>query len=128
MFEIDRREFLRVSMALGALVGLEGASAVGWAEDPNSLTELTLSEAAQKIRSHQITSVELTQSFLERIKIYNPKLNAFITVMTADAMEQAKALDAEAKAGKFRGPLHGLPIALKDNIDTAGTRTTAARP
>jgi aspartyl-tRNA(Asn)/glutamyl-tRNA(Gln) amidotransferase subunit A len=126
MFEIDRREFLRVSMALGALVGLEGASAVGWAEDPNSLTELTLSEAAQKIRSHQITSVELTQSFLERIKIYNPKLNAFITVMTADAMEQAKALDAEAKAGKFRGPLHGLPIALKDNIDTAGTRTTAA--
>ncbi len=69
---------------------------------------------------------QLTEAFLDRIAIYNPKLNAFITVMRETALAQAKALDAEAKAGNFRGPLHGIPIVLKDNIDTAGTRTTAA--
>src|SRR6202034_2909377 len=56
------------------------------------------------------------------------KTNAYITVMTEEALKQAAQLDEEAKAGKFRSPLHGIPIALKDNIDTAGTRTTAASP
>ncbi len=63
---------------------------------------------------------------LERIKIYNPKLDAYITVMGQSALAQAKELDEEQKAGKVRGPLHGIPIAIKDNIDTDGTRTTAA--
>jgi Asp-tRNA(Asn)/Glu-tRNA(Gln) amidotransferase A subunit family amidase len=68
----------------------------------------------------------LTQALLDRINVYNPKVNAFITVMHDEALGQAAVLDKEAKAGKFRSPLHGIPIALKDNIDTAGTRTTAA--
>ena len=127
MSEMDRREFLRISAALGAGVGVSGAGALGWAQDAASpLVGLTLMEASRRIQSHQVTSVELTQAFLDRIKIYNPKLNVFITVMGQEALAEAKALDAEAKAGKFRGPLHGLPIVLKDNIDTAGTRTTAA--
>ena len=65
---------------------------------------------------------------LARIATYNPKVNAYITVMSSEALKQAAQLDAEAKAGKFRSPLHGIPIALKDNIDTAGVRTTAASP
>jgi aspartyl-tRNA(Asn)/glutamyl-tRNA(Gln) amidotransferase subunit A len=78
------------------------------------------------MRARQITSVSMTQAFLDRIAIYNPKLNAFITIMHEQALAQAKMLDEEAAAGRFRGPLHGIPIVLKDNIDTAGTRTTAA--
>jgi aspartyl-tRNA(Asn)/glutamyl-tRNA(Gln) amidotransferase subunit A len=63
---------------------------------------------------------------LARVDVYNPKVNAFITVLREQAIAQAKTLDAERRAGRVRGPLHGIPIALKDNIDTAGIRTTAA--
>ena len=131
MSEIDRRDFIRMGVALGALAGVGGSSsalAAGGAadDDAGTLVALNLTEASRRMHAHTITSVELTQAYLDRIKIYNPKLNAFITVMHDDALAQAKALDAEAKAGRFRGPLHGLPILLKDNIDTAGTRTTAA--
>jgi aspartyl-tRNA(Asn)/glutamyl-tRNA(Gln) amidotransferase subunit A len=88
-------------------------------------TYWTLAEAARQLRARKISSVELTRAMLDRIAIYNPKVNVYITVVAEDALAQAAALDAEAKSGKFRGPLHGIPIALKDNIDTAGIRTTA---
>jgi aspartyl-tRNA(Asn)/glutamyl-tRNA(Gln) amidotransferase subunit A len=88
------------------------------------LTSLTLAEAAARIRAGTVTSVQLTEACLARIAIYDPKLDAFITVMKDQALAQAKQLDTEAKAGKFRGPLHGVPIALKDNVDTANARTT----
>jgi aspartyl-tRNA(Asn)/glutamyl-tRNA(Gln) amidotransferase subunit A len=68
----------------------------------------------------------LVKACLARIDVYDPKLNAFITVTRDLALKQAAALEAELAAGKIRGPLHGVPIALKDNIDTAGVRTTAA--
>jgi aspartyl-tRNA(Asn)/glutamyl-tRNA(Gln) amidotransferase subunit A len=63
---------------------------------------------------------------LDRIDAYNSSLNAFITVTRDQAMEAARAMEGELLRGKWRGPLHGIPIALKDNIDTAGIRTTAA--
>lgn len=128
MSQLDRREFLKMGVVLGVSAGASVAAFplhANGQEAASPLTSLTLTEASQRMRDHQVTSVALTQAYLERIKIYNPKLNAFITVMREDALAQAQALDAEAKAGKFRGPLHGLPIVLKDNIDTAGTRTTA---
>ena len=93
---------------------------------PEELTALSLSKIAAGIRSGSVTSTEVTQACLARIATYGPKLDAFITVMKAGALAQAQQLDAEQKAGKLRGPLHGVPVALKDNIDTAGTRTTAA--
>ena len=89
---------------------------------------LSLTEASARIHARTVTSVQLTQALLTRIAAYNPKVNAYITVMAEEAMAQARELDAEAAKGKFRGPLHGIPIGLKDNIDTAGTRTTAASP
>lgn len=63
---------------------------------------------------------------LERITKYNPALNAFITVTAEHALAAARQMDEEWRRGNWRGPLHGIPIALKDNIDTAGIRTTAA--
>jgi aspartyl-tRNA(Asn)/glutamyl-tRNA(Gln) amidotransferase subunit A len=95
---------------------------------PDALTSLSLTEASARIHARTVTSTQLTQALLARIAVYNPKVNAYITVMSDEALRQAAELDAEQKAGKFRGPLHGIPIALKDNIDTAGTRTTAASP
>jgi aspartyl-tRNA(Asn)/glutamyl-tRNA(Gln) amidotransferase subunit A len=68
----------------------------------------------------------LTQACLRNIERLNPKLNALITVTAEAALEQARELEAEVQRGRWRGPLHGIPIALKDNIDTAGIRTTAA--
>ncbi len=94
----------------------------------DELTNLTLLEASARIRNRTVTSTQLTKALLARIAIYDPKVNSYITVMANEALKQAAALDEEAKAGKFRSPLHGIPISLKDNIDTAGTRTTAASP
>jgi aspartyl-tRNA(Asn)/glutamyl-tRNA(Gln) amidotransferase subunit A len=126
--DIGRREFVLMAAATFSLqVATSGSSAFAKASGTSDdLAGLNLSEASRRLRSKETTSTQLTQACLDRIKVYNPKINAFITVMQADASVQAAQLDSEAKAGKFRSPLHGIPIALKDNIDTAGTRTTAA--
>src|ERR1700722_16982035 len=129
----SRREFAKLCgstvMAGGALASWPAlTSELAGAEEPSAeqLTALTLTEASAKIHSQSITSTQLTKAMLDRIGVYDAKVNSYITVMKEEALEQAAALDAEAKAGKFPSPLHGIPIALKDNIDTAGTRTTAA--
>ena len=70
--------------------------------------------------------VEVTQDCLSRIERLNPALNAFITVMAESALAEARRAEAEILRGEWRGALHGVPVALKDLIDTAGVRTTAA--
>jgi aspartyl-tRNA(Asn)/glutamyl-tRNA(Gln) amidotransferase subunit A len=87
---------------------------------------LTLKQAAELRRSKAASPVDLTRSCLKRIERYNSALNAFITVTSEQALEAAREMEAEQRRGKWRGPPHGIPIALKDNIDTAGIRTTAA--
>ena len=81
---------------------------------------------AEKLRAKAVSPVEVTQGCLERIERLNPALNAFITVTAESALQQARTAEAEIQRGQWRGPLHGVPIALKDLIDTAGVRTTAA--
>ena len=85
----------------------------------------SLRQASENLRARKISSVELTQACLDRIHTFNPKIDAWITVMREQALAQAKALDQEQASGRWRGPLHGIPIGLKDNIDAVGVRTTA---
>lgn len=88
------------------------------------LHTLSLAEVATRIRRGGLTSGALVRDLLQRSDALNPRLNAFITVDRERALRDAAMLDAEAAAGRFRGPLHGVPVAVKDNIDTAGLRTT----
>lgn len=90
------------------------------------LVGLTLTEVSRRIRSGAVSPTQLTESCLARIRTYNPKINAWITVMEDQALAQAKVLGEEQRAGRIRSPLHGIPMGIKDNIDTAGVRTTAA--
>src|SRR5687767_8083815 len=87
------------------------------------LTSLTLTDAVSAIQSGAISPVELTDACLDRIARLNPRLNAFITLTAETA--RAEAMAAEDGSGPT-GPLHGVPIALKDLFDTAGVRTTGA--
>jgi len=83
-------------------------------------------ETSELLRKRELSPVELTKQCLERIEKLNPTLNAFITVTSQSALEQARTAEKEMLQGHWRGPLHGIPLALKDLIDTAGVRTTAA--
>jgi len=87
--------------------------------------KLTIAGIAPLIRKKQISPVELTEFSLERIHRLQPKLNAFITVTPELAQKQARQAEREILRGKYRGPLHGIPISLKDLFYTAGIRTTA---
>jgi aspartyl-tRNA(Asn)/glutamyl-tRNA(Gln) amidotransferase subunit A len=86
----------------------------------------TIRELSQKIRDRAISPVELTRDCLARIDRLNPALNAFITITADCALDQARVAEREILRGDYRGPLHGIPIGLKDILDTAGVRTTAA--
>jgi aspartyl-tRNA(Asn)/glutamyl-tRNA(Gln) amidotransferase subunit A len=86
----------------------------------------TIVELAPRLRRKEVSPVEVTRACLDRIEKLNPALNAFITVTAESALAEARAAEIEISRGKWRGPLHGIPIALKDLIDTAGRRTTAA--
>ena len=135
MKKISRRDFttkyggaLAAASLMAGWPHVSAASPLASDAHQDDLAELTLLEASSRIHNRSVTSTQLTQALLNRIGVYDSKLNSYITVMATEALKQAAQLDEEAKAGKFRSPLHGIPIALKDNIDTAGTRTTAASP
>ena len=87
---------------------------------------MTINELSKLIPERRVSPVAIVNACLKRIKDLNSKLNAFITILTDQAREQAKVAEAEIKAGKWRGPLHGIPIGIKDFYDKAGIKTTAA--
>ena len=111
---------------LAAGLGAVAAARFAWADDSDELFALTLQQASERIHAGKLSPVDLTQACLDRIGVYNPKTNAWITVMREKALAQARALADEQVAGRFRSPLHGIPIGIKDTIDTVGVRTTAA--
>lgn len=113
----SRRDFMATGVASSALLTSAGISA-----EPSDLTALTIQQASELVRTKSISPVELTQACLKRIERLNPKLNAYITI----AAEQALARARQAEAEPWSGPLHGIPIGLKDSIDTAAIRTTGA--
>jgi aspartyl-tRNA(Asn)/glutamyl-tRNA(Gln) amidotransferase subunit A len=114
---MNRRNFLGAIMTGAARVALG---------DQSDWTAMTLKQASDAIRTKKVSSVDLTRACLVRIEKLQPLLNACITVTGDQALAQARMLDGELQRGKWRGPFHGVPIALKDNIDTAGVRTTGA--
>src|SRR5919204_527304 len=89
-----------------------------------TLYELTAHEATAKLRAHEVSSVELTRAYLERIEAVDPLLHAYLTVMRDEALAMARAADVRLAAGDS-GPLTGIPIALKDVLVTEGVETTA---
>jgi Asp-tRNA(Asn)/Glu-tRNA(Gln) amidotransferase A subunit family amidase len=84
----------------------------------------TVPQLAELIRTRKITSTELTQMYLSRLKRYGPKLLCVVTLTEELALKQAAAADAEIKRGKYRGPLHGIPWGAKDLFATKGIKTT----
>jgi aspartyl-tRNA(Asn)/glutamyl-tRNA(Gln) amidotransferase subunit A len=87
---------------------------------------MTIEQFGRRLRARELTSVRATEECLRKIEADNPTLNAFITVMADEALRQAREADQELAAGTDRGPLHGVPISLKDLLDVRGVPTTAA--
>ncbi len=121
---INRREFLMRTavagsvMTIGSKVGLASLGAF-------DVEESTIESLRSAMASGRISSAKLTQFYLNRIAVLDKKLNSIIE-LNPDAISIAARCDAERKAGKVRGPLHGIPILIKDNIDTADKMKTTA--
>src|SRR5215467_11968232 len=125
--DLSRRTFMKTAVAGATMIGLsrEETQASETAK-PDELVTLSLTDAAELVRRRKVSPVELTRACLANIERLNPTINAFITITADSALAQALQAESEIQHGKWRGPLHGIPVALKDLFDTAGLKTTAA--
>lgn len=113
-----------VAVALAAVVGLaEAASRRSPVDRPFTVLEASIGDLQAALRDGRISSRDLVVQYLTRIALYEDRLNATMWV-NPQALQQAEALDRERAAGRLRGPLHGIPVALKDNIHTTDMPTT----
>ena len=92
--------------------------------DKKELPFLTASQLSNLIETKEVSPVEATEAYLDRIEEVDPKLNSYITITGEQAVESARQAEQEIAAGKHRGPLHGVPMAVKDQFNTAGVLTT----
>lgn len=123
---MKRRHFLQQSATAGISAMATGLLAAAPADQaPFELNEATIDQLQQKMKSGQRSAQQLTKAYLDRIASVGKKLNAVIE-LNPDALAIAAQMDAERKAGKVRGPLHGIPVLIKDNIDTGDKMMTTA--
>src|SRR5262245_31305438 len=127
---VDRRDFIRLGAAAGAAGLLYGGlPRLAWAGPPFSddapWIEATIPQLQAMMSSGALTSRELTLGYLQRIKNLDPLLHAFVET-NPNAVAIAAQLDNERRSGQIRGPLHGIPILVKDNIATGDNMQTTA--
>jgi amidase len=123
MISIDRRDFIGTAALAG--LGIAMTKTTSAQNASFALEEKTVTELQAIMQKGTLTSRQITQAYLDRIAEIDKKLNAMIEI-NPDALAIADQMDKERKAGKIRGPLHGIPIAIKDNIDTADKMKTTA--
>ncbi len=124
---LNRRDVLAgASAAAGilAVAGTSGRALAGGASAGKDGLPKSVVEAGKLFRSGSLTSKQLTEAYLSGIEKLEPQLNAFISVLNEEALRTAAERDEELKNGKDRGPLHGIPIVIKDLMDVEGTKTT----
>lgn len=124
----NRREFLKMGAAGAASIAIlknMNAAEKAFADTPIQLTEATVSDLQNAMKSGKFSARMLTEAYLEQIKNLDPKIHSVIEI-NPDALMIADQLDKERKKGKLRSPLHGIPILVKDNIDTADKMKTTA--
>jgi amidase len=119
----SRSTLLAAALALGSPHALAGQARPANASSRFSVVEASIDDMRKALEQRRTTSREIVQQYLTRIALYDHRLNATITV-NPNALAEADARDRERAQGRIRGPLHGIPIALKDNIHAAGMPTT----
>jgi amidase len=121
---VSRRRFIQGSAALSAALGA-GALTPAFANGtPEQFIGKSATQIANMIRSKEVTATDAVKMFLARIEAVNPKINAVVALCKERALAEAAECDAMAAAGKFKGPLHGVPFTIKDSFDTAGVLST----
>jgi amidase len=123
MTSFGRREFLEVAALVGA--GVVMSKNISAQTKSFAFEETTVADLGAAMQKGTLTSRQITQAYLDRIADIDKKLNSMIE-LNPDALAIADQMDKERKSGKVRGPLHGIPIAIKDNIDTADKMKTTA--
>jgi len=132
--QMTRRQFNRLLM-LGVLISTEGllnnslaASSLTNTSNMRNLGSLSATSLINAIKNKKVSSTELMKYFIERYKRLNPKINAIVATDFEGALKRARKADEDLANGKRWGPLHGLPMTIKDNIEVIGMPTTYGSP
>lgn len=122
---VSRRKFIQTSAAVGTALSVGTISTRVFASTPqDEFISKSATQIAKMIRSREITATEAVKMFYARIDVVNPKINAVVALCRERALQEAAECDAMTAAGKFKGPLHGVPFTVKDSFDTAGVVST----